>query len=372
MQLPIGSLQRFETEAKKAIAELSELAETHDVTVFCENDGEAKRFGELLDQDAPGLSERIDIAIGYLHRGFVWTLRGRLAPNGVTLAPWLRARRPAVRRSRCSVITSCFTATSSAGACKKVIASRPVDSFLDLKVGDYVVHVAHGIAQFRACRRSARTARPKSISRCDSPTTRRCTCRRPDQPDPEIHRRVSRASAALAARAETWEKQKAKVSEAVMDMAAELIEIQAARSAEPGVAYPPDTEWQREFEAEFPYEPTADQITGAEDIKQDMRKPRPMDRLLCGDVGYGKTELAMRAAFKAVEFGKQVAVLVPTTVLAEQHDRTFRERMADYPFTIESISRFKIAQAAEGDRSSSWRPARSTCSSARTGCSART
>ena len=128
-----------------------------------------------------------------------------------------------------------------------------------------------------------------------------------------------------------------------MDMAAELIEIQAARAAEPGMAYPPDTEWQKEFEAEFPYEPTADQVVGADEIKQDMQKPRPMDRLLCGDVGYGKTELAMRAAFKAVEFGKQVAVLVPTTVLAEQHYRSFKERMVNYPFAIESISRFKTA-----------------------------
>src|SRR5438045_3010059 len=142
-----------------------------------------------------------------------------------------------------------------------------------------------------------------------------------------------------------------------MDMASELLEIQAARAAEPGLPYPPDTEWQKEFEAEFPYEPTQDQVTSAEDIKQDMQKPRPMDRLLCGDVGYGKTELAMRAAFKAVEFGKQVAILVPTTVLAEQHYRSFRERMANYPFAIESISRFKtnrqqkdtVLRAAKGE-----------------------
>src|SRR3954453_1547201 len=126
-----------------------------------------------------------------------------------------------------------------------------------------------------------------------------------------------------------------------MEMASELIEITAARQAELGLAYPPDTDWQREFEAEFPYEPTEDQITSAEEIKQDMQKRRPMDRLLGGDVGYGKTELAMRAAFKACEFGKQVAILVPTTVLAEQHYRSFRERMAEYPFLIESISRFK-------------------------------
>src|SRR5207248_5216342 len=112
-------------------------------------------------------------------------------------------------------------------------------------------------------------------------------------------------------------------------------------AAEVGVTYPPDTDWQKEFEAEFPYEPTQDQLTSAEEIKLDMARPRPMDRLLCGDVGYGKTELAMRAAFKAVEYGKQVAILVPTTVLAEQHYRSFRERMADYPFAIDSISRFK-------------------------------
>src|SRR5947209_8868673 len=129
-----------------------------------------------------------------------------------------------------------------------------------------------------------------------------------------------------------------------MDMASELLEIQAARAAEPGLPYPADTDWQKEFEAEFPYEPTADQVTSAEEIKQDMSKTRPMDRLLCGDVGYGKTELAMRAAFKAVEYGKQVAVLVPTTVLAEQHYRSFKERMANYPFNIESISRFKTGK----------------------------
>ena len=144
-----------------------------------------------------------------------------------------------------------------------------------------------------------------------------------------------------------WEKQKEKVAEAVMDMAAELIDVQAARNAEVGTTFPPDTEWQREFEAEFPYTPTQDQVNAAEEIKGDMQKPRPMDRLLCGDVGYGKTEMAMRAAFKAVESGRQVAVLVPTTVLAEQHYRSFSSRMASYPFTVESISRFKTTKQAK-------------------------
>ncbi|HEY0009493.1 MAG TPA: transcription-repair coupling factor, partial [Tepidisphaeraceae bacterium] len=144
-----------------------------------------------------------------------------------------------------------------------------------------------------------------------------------------------------------WDKQKEKVAEAVMDMAADLIEVQAARAAEIGVAFPPDTEWQQEFEAAFPYQPTVDQVTAADDIKSDMMKPRPMDRLLCGDVGYGKTEMAMRAAFKACEAGKQVAVLVPTTVLAEQHYRSFRERMSAYPFEIESISRFRTTKESK-------------------------
>src|SRR3954468_19804133 len=228
---------------------------------------------------------------------------------------------------------------------KKVIASRPVDSFLDLKAGDYVVHVAHGIAKFTGIQTIAKDGKSEEY----------LTLRFADNASLHVpaarinliqkyiggfhgHPQLSRLGSGV------WEKQKAKVSEAVMDMAAELIEVQAARAAEVGTPYPPDTEWQREFEAEFPYEPTNDQVTAAEDIKADMQKPRPMDRLLCGDVGYGKTEMAMRAAFKAVEYGKQVAVLVPTTVLAEQHYRSFRERMANYPFVIESISRFRTTK----------------------------
>ena len=225
---------------------------------------------------------------------------------------------------------------------RKVIASRPVDSFLDLKPGDYVVHVAHGIARFMGMHTINKDGHSEEYLslRFAENATLHVPAARINLIQKYIggfhgHPQLSRLGSGV------WEKQKAKVAEAVMDMAAELLEIQAARAAQPGLAYPPDTEWQREFEAEFPYEPTPDQITSAEEIKQDMCKTRPMDRLLCGDVGYGKTELAMRAAFKAVEFGKQVAVLVPTTVLAEQHFRSFKERMANYPFHVESISRFK-------------------------------
>ena len=227
---------------------------------------------------------------------------------------------------------------------KKVIASRPVDSFIDLKVGDYVVHVAHGIAKFTGVQQITKDGKSEEYLtlRFADNATLHVPAARINLIQKYIggfsgHPTLSRLGSG------SWEKQKQKVSEAVMDMAAEMITIQAAREAELGTAYPADTEWQKEFEAEFPYEPTQDQVTAAEDIKADMQKRRPMDRLLCGDVGYGKTEMAMRAAFKAIEYGKQVAVLVPTTVLAEQHYRSFSERMADYPFKVESISRFKSA-----------------------------
>ena len=133
--LPVRSLQRFETEAKKAIAELNELAATHDVTVFCENAAEAQRFGELLDVDAPGLREKIEVPIGYLHRGFVWDFPP--LPSG-------QDGRPLAFLGHHEL----FHRYEMRRRVKKVIASRPVDSFLDLKVGDYVVHVAHGIAKF--------------------------------------------------------------------------------------------------------------------------------------------------------------------------------------------------------------------------------
>jgi len=138
-----------------------------------------------------------------------------------------------------------------------------------------------------------------------------------------------------------WAKTKAHAEAAVRDVAADMLAVQAARSLQEGHAFPPDTEWQREFESSFIYEETPDQMLAIVAAKQDMEAPKPMDRLVCGDVGYGKTEVAIRAAFKAALGGKQVAVLVPTTVLAQQHFNTFRERMAEYPVRIELLSRFR-------------------------------
>ena len=124
-------------------------------------------------------------------------------------------------------------------------------------------------------------------------------------------------------------------------MASDMIHLQAERAGKPGIAFPPDSHWYHEFEAAFPYNATPDQGTAIDQIRNDMLRPRPMDRLICGDVGYGKTEVAMRAAFRAIDAGKQVVVLVPTTVLAEQHYRSFTQRMAEYPFNIDVLSRFR-------------------------------
>jgi transcription-repair coupling factor (superfamily II helicase) len=333
-RLPVRSVQKFETVAKEALRELAEMAGASDVVVYCENEGERERFVELLGHEQPGVKGKVATALGYLHHGFVWGEEGAEARGH----DGTKAQRPIVFVAHHEL----FHRYEQRRKVKKVINSRPVDSFLDLKVGDYVVHVAHGIAKFTGMQTLTKEGKQEEY----------LTLRFADNASLHVpaarinliqkyiggfhgHPQLSRLGSGA------WERQKERVSEAVMDLAAELIEVQAAREAEPGVAYPPDTDWQREFEAEFPYEPTDDQVTASEEIKQDMQKPRPMDRLLCGDVGYGKTELAMRAAFKAVETGKQVAVLVPTTVLAEQHYRSFKERMASYPFEIDSISRWK-------------------------------
>ncbi|MBL4591169.1 MAG: DEAD/DEAH box helicase, partial [Phycisphaerales bacterium] len=141
-----------------------------------------------------------------------------------------------------------------------------------------------------------------------------------------------------------WKTQKAKVTDSVHDLASEMLRVRAAREHMSGFVCKSDSTWMSEFEAEFPYDETEDQLAALIEIKKDMCSTSPMDRLICGDVGFGKTELAIRAAFRAVESGKQVAVLVPTTVLAEQHEQSFRQRFADYPFTVASLSRFKTTK----------------------------
>jgi transcription-repair coupling factor (superfamily II helicase) len=231
----------------------------------------------------------------------------------------------------------------------------------ELQEGDYVVHVQHGIGRYLGLQRLPSASRPAAEGQAGSGTDGGEEClvieyapRRPGLPPPKLYVPVSEAhlvskyigAGKARPRLNTlggtrWLKTKQRAEQAVRDLASELLAIQAARQALPGHAFSPDTPWQREFESAFLYEETPDQLRAIRETKADMEQPKPMDRLICGDAGYGKTEVALRAAFKAVMDGKQVAVLTPTTVLAQQHFNTFRERMADYPIRIELLSRFR-------------------------------
>jgi len=322
----VQSLARFETKTSEALRELATLARERDVLLYCDSEPERQRFVELWGQTIGDLPKRLHLTIGMMHRGFDWP-EGRLAVVGHHEIFHRYQQRRKIRKSH---------------------AARPIESWLDLHEGDFVVHVVHGIGRFLGM---------KTIRKDSGKTEEFLTLQFAD--DARVHVPVDQidlvqkyigaggVAPQLSKLGGTrWSKTKQRVEESVSDLAAELLRIQAARASQDGIAYPDDTIWQREFEGAFIYSETEDQLTALDEIKRDMRRRTPMDRLLCGDVGYGKTELAIRAAFKAVEYGKQVAVLVPTTVLAEQHERTFRERMAAFPFVIESLSRFKTAKQA--------------------------
>jgi transcription-repair coupling factor (superfamily II helicase) len=221
----------------------------------------------------------------------------------------------------------------------------PISSFTDLKVGDFVVHVSYGIGIYEGIKQLKIEGRPQDFMKISYqggdalyvPTYQLDLVHKYIGGD-EVKVKVDKLGG------NTWERVKKRVKESAREIAQELLDLYAARESGIGHAFPPDTTWQIEFEAKFPYEETEDQMTAIEDVKRDMEKRKPMDRLVCGDVGYGKTEVALRAAFKAVMDGKQVAVLVPTTVLAQQHFNTFTNRFADYPVKIEMLSRFRGAK----------------------------
>lgn len=221
-------------------------------------------------------------------------------------------------------------------------SGTPVFSVLDLREGDYVVHINHGIGIYRGLVRLPEGGTERDFLRIDYaegdkvyvPTDQLDRVQKyigSGERPPEIHRLGSGV----------WARTTARVKAKVQEMAKELLQLYAARAASEGYAYSPDTVWQREMEEAFPYVETPDQARAIEDVKRDLESPAPMDRLICGDVGYGKTEVAVRAAFKVAVEGKQVAVLVPTTVLAEQHFDTFRERMKGFPIQVEMLSRFR-------------------------------
>src|SRR5271167_838418 len=233
-----------------------------------------------------------------------------------------------------------------------LVASRPqrqkskvsafLSDFRDLQVGDYVVHVEHGIGQYQGLKEINQgdgTAEFMLLEYADAarlyvPLTRLDLVQK--------YRSAEGAKPVLNhLGTQAWGKTKARVRKAMKDMTDELIKLYAQRQAARGHVFPPDTEWMKEFEDSFEFDETEDQAQAIKDVKRDMESQLPMDRLLCGDVGYGKTEVAMRAAFKALSDNKQVAVLAPTTVLAFQHYETFKQRFAPFPLTVEMISRFR-------------------------------
>jgi transcription-repair coupling factor (superfamily II helicase) len=226
-------------------------------------------------------------------------------------------------------------------------ASAFISDFRDLAVGDYVVHVEHGIARYCGLRVIEENDAPPlelmilefaDEAKLYVPLTRLDLIQKyrssDTGPAPELNKLGT----------QSWQKTKAKVKKAMADMAGELLKLYAQRKAAAGTPFSPDTNMQREFEDAFDFNETDDQLTAIADIKRDMESTQPMDRLLCGDVGYGKTEVAMRAAFKAVQDSKQVAVLTPTTVLSFQHYESFKKRFANFPVNIEMISRFRTAK----------------------------
>lgn len=294
------------------------------VHIFCNNEGEIERLHDLLP---PVEADPVAFTVGTLSRGFTFP-PGKIAVlcDAELFGRYrnTRARRLALRRAREQ-------------------ASRAQIDFSELNEDDLVVHLEHGIGRYEGM---------KSIPRADGEAEEvlvvvfagEARLYVPLEQSYLISRYVGvgKRNPPLSALGDgKWAKAKKSAEKAVYDYASKLLAVHAERETAQGFAFSQDNKWQHEFESSFLFKETPDQITAIAATKGDMESERPMDRLICGDVGFGKTEVAIRAAFKSVMGGKQVAILVPTTVLAEQHYRNFRERMSDYPVTVELLSRFR-------------------------------
>ncbi|HEX6237646.1 MAG TPA: transcription-repair coupling factor, partial [Acidimicrobiales bacterium] len=288
------------------------------IVIGAEGEGSAARLRDLLSSE--GVSA--EVVVAPLERGTVLP-SVKLA---VLAEADLTGRRRAHRRAR--------------------PRRRDAERFFeDLTVGDYVVHHQHGVARYggmvkRAIggvERDYLLLEYKGDDRLYVPS---------DQIDAVRHYTGGESPTLSRLGGDGWQRTKARVRAAVAEIAQELVVLYQKRLAQPGHTFTPDTPWQRELEDGFPYQETPDQAKAIADVKVDMEAPTPMDRLICGDVGFGKTEVAIRAAFKAVQDGRQVAVLVPTTLLAQQHVQTFSERFAPYPVRVEVLSRFLTAGQA--------------------------
>ncbi|MCC5838857.1 MAG: transcription-repair coupling factor [Opitutales bacterium] len=337
---------RMELEEAARSAFLAQLAAWQaageNVLIFAHNDGEAARLREVIAEEVELAGFAPPIAVGHPGTGF------RLVPaTGQPLPlswPGLTPGRPL------TVVTDAEIfgryRTRPAALRKRRLPTRTqVDHLLDfaeLHDGDPLVHLSHGVCLFRGLQRME--VRGKSEEVISLEFADKLTLHVPLYESHLLTRYVglSKVSPKLGKLGSgSWEKARQAAEVATLDFAAQLLSLQAKRMKGEGHAFRPDTDWQRAFEDSFPYNETPDQARAIAETKADMERPGPMDRLICGDVGFGKTEVAIRAAFKAVMDGHQVAILVPTTILAQQHFLTFKERMADFPVTVEVISRFR-------------------------------
>ncbi len=301
------------------------------ITLVARGPAQARRLWEVLREhdlgatmtDGPPLPGRIHIVEGSLGAGFHFApLRQTYLTEAEVFGP---RRAVPVRRP-------------------KIREARAFSAFDDVKVGDVVVHVDHGIGRFRGLGKLAVGEIEGDYLLLEYAGGDKLYV-----PVDKLHfvQRYIGADASAGGPpldrlgSSSWARAKERVRASVRKMARELLKLYAARQVANGHHFSPDTPWQREFEAAFPFDETADQITAIRQVKADMERPQPMDRLICGDVGYGKTEVAMRAAFKAVLDGKQVAVLVPTTVLGLQHFQSFSDRFGPFPIVVEMLSRFR-------------------------------
>ena len=309
---PAEPMQRSIERLKNHLAELG--ANDLDAFILCDNSGQKDRLFELLGDTGARLG------VGLVTAGFTVRAAGLAILTDHEVFARYRRRRRRLKRT---------------GGLSMAVLSA-------LKLGDFVVHEDHGIGVYRGLKRLTLNGQETDCVEVAYAEKDRLFV-----PVQQLAL-VSRYSAGEGARPSlhrlgsgSWQKTKARAQRAIQDMAGNLIQTYAARKALAGHACVPDTVWMRELEASFPYEETPDQLKAIVETKQDMERDSPMDRLICGDVGYGKTEVAIRAAFKMVQEHKQVAVLVPTTILAQQHGITFRERLADFPIKVEVISRFR-------------------------------
>lgn len=318
-RLPIQPLETFDGDLTELKSYIDRLAEAYEVLLVTPVEGELERLQEILSGTAAAARDRVRVLVGDFHAGF------RDDHDKIAVVSCDQVfHRGELRRSR-----------------SRGTLGRALDSFLDLQDGDLVVHLAHGIGRFRGLSllNKDNVEQEHLIIEFYGGTKIYVPATKMDL----VQRYIggsSRSPNLARVGSKSWQKQKAAAEEAIQDMASEMLQVQAQRSSLPGIRMGGDTHWQAEFEQSFPYTETSDQLHAITAIKDDMQSGQPMDRLLCGDVGFGKTEVAMRAAFKAVENGYQVGLMVPTTVLAEQHYQTLRRRMASFPLDIGKLSRF--------------------------------